>query len=376
MKLKNISILTIILSSISFCAYAKYPITQQQKQIANSVQENGIAIKYIRKNAPTHYLVKSGDTLWEISGKFLTKPTLWPALWGANKSKIVNPHLIYPGQHLYLIKKNGYAYLSTTPDGRSNTIKLSPKIRIEEGSTAIPVIPAEILQAFAVQGRVLDEQEIQQASRLIAGEPPNKMSFSQSDTVYVKGFNPNLDKMQVFKTPKPIYNPNSTSKKKTKDDILGYEAEFGGTLFKNNENKEVATYKINMAVKEIEVGDLVLPYQARPNYNIQPFNAPKDSNATIAKIYGGSTYASKGFIIALNKGKNQGFKEGYVLQIKKPPRVIIDKTDTLNPKQKVELPSIDLGYALVFYTSDNISYAFINESSDSIEVGDLLISDE
>src|SRR5687767_7595473 len=110
LKLASISIFS---SYICLNAYAnqvyqqsKYPITELQKQIAKNIAENGIPIQYIRKNAPSHYIVKSGDTLWEISGKFLTKPTLWPALWGVNKNKIINPHLIYPGQHLYLIKKN------------------------------------------------------------------------------------------------------------------------------------------------------------------------------------------------------------------------------------------------------------------------------
>ena len=56
----------------------------------------------IRPNAPQRYVVKNGDTLWGISGKYLYSPWQWNRLWGANRNAIRNPHLIYPGQVLVL----------------------------------------------------------------------------------------------------------------------------------------------------------------------------------------------------------------------------------------------------------------------------------
>ena len=58
-------------------------------------------------------MVKRGDTLWAISGVYLLRPWRWPELWGMNLQQIRNPHLIYPGQKLYLEKKDGYARLRT-----------------------------------------------------------------------------------------------------------------------------------------------------------------------------------------------------------------------------------------------------------------------
>ena len=47
------------------------------------------------------YTIKKGDTLWDISSKFLKDPFLWPTLWQRNPY-ITNPHWIYPGNPIRL----------------------------------------------------------------------------------------------------------------------------------------------------------------------------------------------------------------------------------------------------------------------------------
>ncbi len=42
------------------------------------------------------YIIKQGDTLWDISSRFLNNPFSWPKLWQRNPY-ITNPHWIYPG---------------------------------------------------------------------------------------------------------------------------------------------------------------------------------------------------------------------------------------------------------------------------------------
>ena len=55
----------------------------------------------LREGFPQQYTVVTGDTLWDISGKYLREPWKWPELWQANP-QIENPNLIYPGDTLSL----------------------------------------------------------------------------------------------------------------------------------------------------------------------------------------------------------------------------------------------------------------------------------
>jgi hypothetical protein len=52
------------------------------------------------------YVVQKGDTLWDISGKFLQNPWEWPKIWHVNP-EICNPNLIYPGDTVNLVVIDG-----------------------------------------------------------------------------------------------------------------------------------------------------------------------------------------------------------------------------------------------------------------------------
>lgn len=77
----------------------------QENDTAATSTTSGDVIR-LREDAPREYVVKKGDTLWDISELYLNDPWHWPELWRLNDD-IANPHLIYPGDRLYLGWVNG-----------------------------------------------------------------------------------------------------------------------------------------------------------------------------------------------------------------------------------------------------------------------------
>ena len=84
--------------------------------------------------APSVYTVKKGDTLWDISGHFLENPWLWPELWKVN-DYIKNPHLIYPGDKIYLVWVDGKPQLQLK---RTILCKLEPGDRLQFAGPICP----------------------------------------------------------------------------------------------------------------------------------------------------------------------------------------------------------------------------------------------
>ena len=100
-------------------AEPSFPISAQQRDTAQKVASAGVALSELAPNAPESHTVKSGDTLWGISGLFLKSPWRWPELWGMNLDQIRNPHLIYPGQVVDLDTSDGRARLRLGQAGHS-----------------------------------------------------------------------------------------------------------------------------------------------------------------------------------------------------------------------------------------------------------------
>src|SRR5690625_910459 len=136
----------------------------------------------LKDNHPDEYYVKPGDTLWDISGKFLNDPWLWPELWYGNES-IENPHLIYPCDKLLLLFVDGKPQLTLVDV--VGVVMLIHKVRESDLSSPIPVITLEKIESILLDGWVLSKEEIDAAPYILSGEN-ERVIFGQGDLVHVR----------------------------------------------------------------------------------------------------------------------------------------------------------------------------------------------
>lgn len=372
-----------------------YPITADQRATAQQVSQRGVPLAELAANAPDVYTVKRGDTLWGISGMYLKRPWRWPELWGMNLDTIKNPHLIFPGQTLYLDKVGGYARLRTTPPGFSGdtqTVRVSPRTRSESLSeTALPTVKLHLIEPFFVEPLVVDADSLLRAPRIVA-TTEERVLMASGDRAYVRAdpASPLLARpgdprsFRVFRDAVALKDPVT-------GEILGYEAQYLGKaeLVRGEFFEEVpdakggrtaeyvpATVDLSGTKEEIRAGDRLLPAPPRVFTSFTPHAPALPVEARVVSIYGSFTaaYAAQNQVVAINKGAQDGIAPGQVLSLRTKGERIKDKTD--EAKDMIKLPSESNGTAMVFRTFDRVSYALLLEIQTGVRVGDRLVNPE
>lgn len=368
----------------------KYPITDAQRSTAQQVAEKGIPVSELAPNAPDIYVVKRGDTLWDISRMYLKSPWRWPELWGMNLKALPNPHLIFPGQTLYLDKSDGYARLRTQPTGGSDTVRLSPRTRTDSlASLALPTLKTHLIAPFLVEPLVADAATIEQAPRLVA-TTDQRVLMAAGDRVYARG-NPDAPlstkpgqprSFRVFRDAIPLKDPVT-------GEVLGYEARYLGNaeLARSETTEEIsdgkgnlkqepvpATVDITSTKEEIRAGDRMLPEPPRTFKNYIPHEPQTSVNARVVSIYGSTPVAVAGQnqVIAINMGTAQGMEPGHVLTLLTQGDRVRDTT--AEGKPTIKLPSEHNGLAMVFLTFERVSYALLLDVRTGVRVGDRLVN--
>jgi LysM domain len=350
-----------------------YPVTEGQRGKAQEVATAGVALSELAPDAPESYTVKRGDTLWDISKLFLRNAWRWPELWGMNLEEIRNPHLIYPGQMLYLDKSSGRARLRMgKPVGMAGgPVKLSPRVRDLADNGAIPAVPMEVIEPFLNEAVILDADELERSPRLVAA-PEGRALMSRGDLAYVRGPSGQQRDWRVFRQPRALKDPVT-------QEVLGYEAVYVGTaeqLRVGSETKDdkgqadivPATFRVTSTRLEAGVGDRFAPVPSR-DFSVYGPHAPANAVAgKVVSVYGEAVNAGQNQIVTLNMGSKDGMERGHVLALWTEGRELIDKTDP--EKARIRLPDERHGLLYVFRVFNRMSYALILTVQQPVRVGD------
>ena len=348
----------------------------------------------IRGDHPDTYVVQKGDTLWDIAGRFLEKPWLWPEIWQANP-QVANPHLIYPGDVLSL------AYLDrvTVAEGPREVAPVTgvplsevepflKDLRVVDGFEHLPhVVSLETERLRATQGQVayIEGLENAQPGQRYQGVRPTQRytrldreaccDIFHKDDLDFRGKR-TLDFEQYWTN--AVVSDNG-------HELLGYELmrQNTGTVTRGEVGGiEVTTLLLDDSGREVRVGDRLIPVEAQP-YDLQFFPHPPKQQLDFgrARIMAVADMLSTGGprdVVAISVGARDGVDNGTVFSSWRVGNSVVDRVengpwdrseDTFGKNSKVRLPDEFAGHLMVFRTFDKVSYALVMDAIRPVQVG-------
>jgi LysM repeat protein len=349
-------------------ATVRYPVTEEQRHTANQVAQLGVPLSALAANAPDTYAVKRGDTLWDISSIFLTSPWRWPELWGMNKEQIANPHLIYPGQTLRLVKSDGRARLEVAggeaAPAAGDVVRLSPTVRDSGGEReAIPSIPNRIIEPFLSRPAVISPDELAKYPRIVATQD-QRVHVGVGDIAYARGIaDERVERYLIFRPTRPLFDPDDVERRRP----IAYEAFYLGVA-QMTKGGDVATLRILESKEEVGIGDRLVPITRVPVMNYVPRRPDQPIDGRIVSIYSGLNETGTQSIVALNRGARQGVQVGHVLALLDTGETVLDRTS--DRREYIKLPDERIGAMFVFRVFDEISYALVLRVTKPVKIGD------
>jgi LysM domain-containing protein len=329
-------------------------------------------------DAPDQYVVKAGDTLWDISKVFLRDPWYWPEIWYVNP-QVQNPHLIYPGDVLKLVYIDGQPRVTVGERGGEAATeggggkKLSPQVRREQLSKAITAIPYDVIASFMGRPTLLDGEQVKSAPYVVAMRDGHVIG-AEGNEIYARGIGSVAtdSRFSIIHVDEKLYDPEN-------GDLLGYSGSYvgSGPVATSGDPAKVV---LTDSTREALQGDKLFPESVDVNVDFVPHAPTSDVKARVIAVRD-HTRMGQYQVIALNRGQRAGLEPGHVLAISQIGGTVRDSyakgglsartTATSRGGKSVQLPDERIGLAMVFKSFDRMSYALVMETSHEIRQGDL-----
>ncbi len=346
----------------------------------------------LRTDHPTEYVVVKGDTLWDISARFLEKPWLWPEIWQKNP-QVKNPHWIYPGDVIRLTYVNGKPVLTIN---QAPNINQAPVGAIDVDAYSRPYLKdLRVVTSFKNLPYVISNQE-------------GHLLGSEEHTVYVNGLQGVAigEQVEIFRTTthfarsyKGSYQRTATSDLNHRGDRITVDGEsfWEGTLTSPSSKDYIGTEMLRVASghvtaikggiavvnvddanREIIQGDRVAP---AANSGYDPYYFPSagpnvgNNDYHVMAVREGMVAGGRS-IVALPIGSKQGVVNGSTYSVWSPGELVPDRIANYNEMSAqmhtVKMPSEFVGQIMVFRTFENVSYAIVMLNARPIHAGDIL----
>lgn len=348
----------------------------------------------LKPDYPERYTVVEGDTLWDISSRFLKSPWHWPKIWKINE-QVANPHLIYPGDVILMRWVDGQPQLTVLrtekqerkpvdwPEQKEERVvpipkpdldkprvtvgdreRLQPKVRSRLRQEAIPTISPSVIGPWLTRPLVVGRAELERAGYITLGRD-GRRALGSNDEFYARGLRKNNEFYYIFRKGRKIRSPGSSR-------VLGYEAVYLGEARMvdfHRSRRTASKLEITDAVKEILPTDRLWPMKkAPPLPYYQPRAPEKKVKGSIVLGHNGATQLGAMSVAVIDLGERDGLEQGHVLRIW---RHVGTHTDPLS-RRVYKVPDEETGLMIIFRTFRRTAYGLIMKADRPVNIHDVV----
>lgn len=305
---------------------------------------------------PETYIIKRGDTLWDISGRFLNDPFKWQEVWRLNPF-IKNPNLIYPWQTIRLLPVEPVG--EVPPDLLEERVaEVEPGAETPtEGPTPpspapeTPPIPPVVKVSYPLAGRggFISPKAIEGAGSIVASKD-ERLHLHKGDLVFAS-FSEGTqvkagDRFTIFLVGREVRHPADGR-------VVGFIIDVLGVLEVIDIGKDVVTARIDVSYKEVPLGARLKPFSA-PVREVEVKKGEIPVDAIILDSMEDKALLAQDDVVYIDKGRNNRVEVGNLLNIYRVKKGI----------------PLDVGTMIVIDTQEETSTAFIIKSYEVIHKGD------
>ena len=317
------------------------------------------------------HTVVAGDTLWDLSAKYLGSPWKWTEIWERNRF-LTNPHYIYPGIQVVIVPMGPREFaLGQEPastSGPAETVAaVAPPVEAVQPAVqpvAPPRVPyLDIKPEDFVRAGEFTKEAPKGIGNIQAGRDP-KVGFVTGDVVYLvlRKEIPEGQLLGVYRVRGPIDSPG-------KRRVSGYVKYLIGVLQVGPKLGGQPTARVRKSFEDLTRDDLIS--EEIPAYTLVPINPGADglrSSVITGRLE--NEQLAQGDFIYLDQGASAGVAVGNVFRVFAPTGAAAGAAST---SVSGKVLYADVAVAVVVRVSPEFSTVYVTKSTQPFAAGDLAL---
>ncbi|RPH72401.1 MAG: LysM peptidoglycan-binding domain-containing protein [Myxococcaceae bacterium] len=316
------------------------------------------------------HTVEKGDTLWDLSSKYLGTPWYWPKVWSYNP-QIANPHWIYPGNQVRFYPGNG----EETPARAEQVVGDEDELQAGqaiEGDDEVQMVrlPVEAkTREIVLKDGFVTPNEVEAAGTLVGSYAESEM-LSPPDVVYLEFKDRSAVQVGasylVYRTVGKVHHPRTGK-------FLGYQTQVLGTVKVNRTSEPKVRATIEKAFDEIGRGARIGPARERLFETVAPVtNAVSLQNLTVvAQLETSLTMAGEQVRVLVDAGSAQGVQVGNVFTVIRQVDPILSSVGVdPSANQDTSLPVEEVGRCMAVDVREAVTTCLLLRSFREVVAGD------